>query len=216
MKEEIVSNLSRLQDMFILQPVYTTVADHINVSKEGELTKCGKARILTNSLAFDMAKDAITEILKNINKGATYTYYMPKSENGINEIMRYIDVCMDVMPEIQRIPKQQQEIYERISFQLFDESIYCSYNFALFIQNATSENHCEYFKQGWWYINPGKNYGNLPGGVMIANEILNQFEIQSLERCFEMLAKEETTRSFTGQDVINNLSDFANFVRKDR
>lgn len=211
-RELIMGKLSELQEKYILCPVYTTANKHIDESKEGSLTNHGSAQILTNSLAFDTDPNTILEILKNIDKGATYTYYMPKNKGIVNEIARYLGECMKAMPKVQTNPLKQKDIYERIKFYLFDSLIYCSYNFALFIQDAVADNEYTAFTQGWWYINPGKCSDELPDNIMIANEISNAFEIDYLTKCFNLLAQESSTKNFTGQKCIENLTNLISFV----
>lgn len=212
-RETIMSKLSELQEKYILCPVYTTANKHMDESKEGSLTHNGSAQILTNSLAFDTDPDTILEILKNIDKGATYTYYMPKSKGIVNEIARYLGECMKAMPKVQTNPVKQKEIYERINFYVFDSLIYCSYNFALFIQNAVADNEYTAFTQGWWYINPGKHSIDvMPENTMIANEISNDFEINYLIECFDLLGQESSTKNFTGQEGIENMTNLISFV----
>lgn len=219
-RETIMAMLSKLQEKYVVQPVYTTASAHIDKSKEGKLTRGGRALILTNSLAFDTEQATIIEILKNIDKGAEYNYYMPKSKNVVNDIARYLGVCMQEMHRIQTIPNKQEEIYNRIQFYLFDPRIYCSYNFALFEQDYAIES--ENFTQGWWYINPGSvtqssdAYSVIPDGTMIANEIDNDIEIEYLTTCFDLLDKEPSTRKLAGKEGVDNINNLNSFVMGER
>lgn len=215
-KDLIIEDLIKLQNNYTLSPIYTTTEQHIEVSREGDLIDGGTARILTNSLAFDSDPATIAEILNNIILGAKYIYFMPHNSNLYRELGAYVGLCFQTVKtklasEISDARPTSEEVLQRIEFRLFDDSIYCVYNFALFDQLSTPKNDLKGFRQGWWYINPQNGQQ-----TMIANELdstcdnRNSNDRDMLESCFDRLS--DISTSFTAYELLQNPSNLRNFI----
>lgn len=210
---KVIDDLTSLQNNYICYPTYTTTKDHMEVSKESDLTKGGTAEILTNSLAFDSNPDAIGEILQNIKTGATYIYFMPNTDGRLYEILDYVTLCLETIKSrnIQEIGVNSYDILNRIIFKLFPETIPCIYNFALFGQLPLPQERIRGFRQGWWYINPESEKD-----IMIANELdsdsKNDDDKSKLNKCFENLKK--LSISFTAQEASENALNIKEFIKQ--
>lgn len=216
-KDLIIEDLIKLQNNYTLSPIYTTTEQHIVVSKESDIIAGGTARILTNSLAFDSDPTTIAEILNNIILGAKYIYYMPHNSNIYRELGAYVGLCFKTVTD--KLPLQgtsdslstSEEVLKRIEFRLFDDGIYCIYNFALFNQLSTQQNNFQGFRQGWWYINPQNGQQ-----TMIANELdssynnRNSTDRDMLEGCLNRLS--EVSTSFTAYELLQNQSNLDSYI----
>lgn len=194
-KYNIIKILCELQNKYILNADFKTSKQHGDLSKEKHLTINGEARILTNSLNYDIFY--CNSIADNIIAGAKYTYVIPCSFQVITELQSYIVELYNKLYEILlkqnknnhaiATTKVKRILEENVEFCFFDEEILCLYNFARF--NQVGNPH---FIQSWWYVNPKDN--NIDS-YMISREIVDESDQKRLNEAFDQLnsiSKNET------------------------
>lgn len=199
---KIISVLCELQNNYLMSPDFKTAQQHANASKEKDLAEGGIAKILTNSLTYDMS--CSKEIATNIIKGARYVYILPSTNVVIRSLENYIE---KISPELGDPVNGVGLLKDRIEFWFFDESIICLYNFATLRQTSINQNKA--FDQAWWYINPSDN---TPDSYMLTKEISNVSDRDKLDQIFDVLEKKSFKCS--GKDIFDNLEDLTNYIRK--
>jgi hypothetical protein len=181
---QIIEILSGLQNKYIQSADFKTLAEYDKLSREEELGDKGEAKILTNSLSYDM--DYCDTIAKNLFKGAKYTYFISRERNILEDLKNFIyklhkefynpnnySGALITGDEVNNILKN------KIEFWLFNTDILCLYNFSRFHQGGDSP-----FKQSWWYVN-AKDHKN--DSHMISHEIIDLTDKDLLKNVFELL-----------------------------
>jgi hypothetical protein len=190
----IIKSLSELQNKYILRPEFKTSKEHGEQSNEKLLTIGGEARILTNSLIYDMY--FCNSIAKNISNGAKYIYVIPNNEIVMNELKSYIIKLHEELhnqfmvslnnPGIEVTSENViSKLKSNLEFWFFDEKIICLYNFARFNQTAVRTD-IHNFTQSWWYINPKDHEEN---SIMLSREIEDLDDQSKLNEVFNELKK---------------------------
>jgi len=194
--------LCELQNNYLMSPDFKTAQQHANVSKEKDLAEGGIAKILTNSLSYDMS--CSKEIATNIIKGARYVYILPSTKVVTNSLENYIE---KISPELGNTVQAVKLLKNNIEFWFFDESIICLYNFATLRQTSINQNIA--FDQAWWYINPTDN---TPDSYMLTKEISNVSDRNKLDEIFDIL--ERKSFKCSGKDVFDNLKNLDSYIRE--
>jgi uncharacterized membrane protein len=183
-KYQIIEKLSGLQNKYIQSADFKTLAEYDKLSREEELGDKGQAKILTNSLSYDMYY--CDTIAKNLFKGAGYTYFLSRDEDMLRGLKNFIYKLHNELynknnysgtpitgDEVNNILKN------KVEFWLFNTDILCLYNFSRFRQDGESP-----FIQSWWYVN-SKDHNN--DSYMLSHEIKEPDDIKELNNVFEHL-----------------------------
>jgi hypothetical protein len=192
-KFRVISILSALQNKYILDPEFKTSGEHGDLSKEKNLTMNGKARILTNSLKYDIY--FCKAIADNILGGAKYTYIIPRGfqvftdlQNYIAELYNQLNIQWKGKNNNQNVAIAEHETLQlfktNLDFLFFTEDVLCLYNFARFNQIGNPN-----FMQSWWYVNPKDNHDD---SYMLSKEIEDVNDQQKLNSVFTLLEKIST------------------------
>jgi len=187
---EIIKILSTLQNKYVLHAQFKTAKDHASQSREKDL-KNGNARILTNSLNYDVLY--CDEIAENVIKGAIYTYILPCESTVVDEVKNYIEVLYNKMhdkltlmnsdtPPATINDKVKNILEGKVEFWFFKANIICLYNFARFHQIGD-----DFFTQSWWYVNPEKRSDT---NYMLSQEITGRDDQDQLRTAFDVLKKD--------------------------
>ena len=189
-KYKVISILSKLQNKYILQPEFKTSKEHGENSKERDLRDQGNARILTNSLSYDIYY--CKEIADNIIKGAKYTYVLPAEFQAVHDLQNYISALYNRLSEqisenspemdYNRTTNKVNDILKtKLEFWFFNEDVLCLYNYARFDQIGDPN-----FLQSWWYVNPTTNSES---SYMLAHEF-DMDDQESLNSVFDIIKSE--------------------------
>ena len=203
-KYEIIKILSDLQNKYILKPEFKTSGEHSAQSMERNLHDRGDARILTNSLNYDIFYCG--SIAEHIIKGAKYIYVLPNEFQVLNDLKSYIKELYDNLYEQLKNKNHNNpnktaaevlnNLKNNVEFWFFDKDILCLYNFARFNQIGNP-----HFLQSWWYVNP---VDNKDSSYMLAHEIDTEDQAK-LNQVFESL--NELSVAFDGKFIYDNNSD---------
>lgn len=199
-KKTIITRLCELQNTYLMSPNFITAEEHANISQEKNLSRGGTAKILTNSLTYDMA--CATNIAKNVIRGARYVYIIPQTNVVISELELYIANLANSLGD----PIQSMNLLKNnIEFWVFDKNIACLYNFATLRQ--TAEGNSKIFSQAWWYINPNDN---LPKSYMLTKEIDQAPDLNTLAEIFNDL--EKCSLKYNGDEIFENRTSLYDFI----
>jgi hypothetical protein len=211
-KYHIIKILCELQNKYILTPDFKTAADHGVSSKESALASQGDAKILTNSLNYDICYCGT--IAYNIVAGAKYNYVIPETDRTINDLKSYIGELYNRLHDslIAEPGANPAEISDRIAgvleknieFWFFDKNVLCLYNFARFKQVGGQP-----FIQSWWYVNP-IDYNE--DSYMLSREIDDLDDQDQLNEVFNKLKK--ISKHVTGDDVYKNKLNLDDYVKR--
>lgn len=200
-KKSIITRLCELQNTYLMTPNFVTAHEHTQASREKDLIEGGTARILTNSLTYDISSsDAIAA---NIIKGAKYIYILPNTHTVIDQLERYISLLATKLGDA---IQNQTLLSNNLEFWFFDKSITCLYNFATLKQ--ISINGSNTFDQAWWYINPKDNS---PTSYMLTKEIVNPHDRDMLSEVFTDL--EKCSSKYAGIKIFEERSSLRNLIR---
>ncbi|MCL2065492.1 MAG: hypothetical protein FWG98_14125 [Candidatus Cloacimonetes bacterium] len=208
----IIDILCRLQNKYILDPKFKTSKAHSEQSKEKYLSAKGNAKILTNSLSYDLFYT--DSIATNIINGAKYVYMLPENEKVLGELRSYVSSLYQNLHEkiqstnrcqqISDINKKVTEIFtNKLEFWFFAQDIPCLYNFAELMQ--TKKQGSNHFTQSWWYINPVDHQET---STMLSVEIQDISDQTNLKKVFEELKKiSKTKKGIDVYDEFENTSE---------
>lgn len=200
-KKSIITSLCELQNTYLTSPNFVTAQDHTDVSEEKNLSKGGNAKILTNSLTYDMA--CSNDIAENVKSGAKYTYILPNNNIVIEELEQYI---VNISNNLGDLVQATNLMAENIEFWFFDKNIACLYNFATLRQTAI--NGTRAFDQAWWYINP---CSHSPSSYMLTKEITNTNDREILSEVFIQL--EKCSSKYTGKEIFEKRTELRSLIR---
>lgn len=200
-KYKVIKILSDLQNKYILEPEFKTSNDHSYHSREKDLNNQGEARILTNSLNYDIFY--CDSIANNIISGAKYVYVLPKEFQAINDLKSYIGELYSKLYDqlspinnnnpVQTANSVIDKLSKNLEFWFFDKDVLCLYNFARFNQIGNPN-----FLQSWWYVNP---IDHNDASYMLAHEIENEDQ-EKLNVAFEIL--HNLSKVSNGKDIYEN------------
>jgi hypothetical protein len=189
---QIIEIFSKLQNKYILSADITTAKEHGDHSKEKDLKDRGEARILTNSLSYDMF--FCISIADNVTKGARYIYIIPKEDQVITELKTFIVELHDKLYErspcsdpTQKSDKTRDILKSKVEFWSFKEDVLCLYNFARFRQDEVPPS-----TQYWWYVNPKDDKDD---SHMLTQEIKDKNDQKELNEIFDVLKRDSFVKN---------------------
>lgn len=201
-KKSIINRLCELQNTYLIEPNFVTSEEHTKVSKEKDLAKGGTAKILTNSLTYDMS--CSSDIADNIRDGARYIYILPNTNLVLDSVEQYIT---KIATELGDVVTCTDFLKNNIEFWFFDSKILSLYNFATLRQTANDQ--ILPFDQAWWYINPNNNS---PSSYMLTKEINNANDQNKLSEVFEDL--EKCSSKHDGQAIFDHRQSLKEYIRR--
>jgi hypothetical protein len=209
-KYQIIQTLSELQSKYISNAEFKTTKEHSEHSKERDLKRGGDARILTNSLMYDMFY--CKYIATNINNDATYVYIIPHKPQVLNELKSYIEelynelhnIYNDINDQAQKDKNVKNVLTNNVRFHFLETDILCLYNFAKLNQSGAS-----HFTQFWWYVNPKEHDA---GRYLLSHNIIDPGDQDLLHGVFDDLERVSIYKN--AYDIHKNPDNLKDLFRK--